>query len=254
MSEYQRIVYSVADSVAAITLNRPEKRNALDTQTINELQSALEQAGQEASVKIITVAGAGKDFCSGLDLALLQKISEASILENQEDAVRLANLFLTMRRVPKPIVALVQGRALAGGCGLATASDLLLASESARFGYAEVKLGFIPAIVTVILRRSVGEKKSAELILSGRVVDAAEAERLGLVNRVFADDVFEEKAREVVAELAKNSGQAMMLTKQLLYQIDGLAFESALRSAVNLNTISRQTEDFKHGLAGFLKK
>lgn len=254
MADYQRILFSVEDRVARVTLNRPEKRNALDPLTITELQSAVEHAGEDETVKIITVAGAGKDFCSGLDLALLQKISEASIIENQEDAIRLATLFLTMRRVGKPVVALVQGRALAGGCGLATASDLVLASESARFGYAEVKIGFVPAIVTVILRRSVGEKKAAELILSGRVIDAAEAERLGLVNRVFGDDVFEEQASEVVADLAKNSGQAMRLTKQLLYQIDGLAFEAAIRHAVNLNTISRQTDDFKQGLAGFLKK
>jgi len=254
MSDHQRIIYSVDHSIARITLNRPEKRNALDDLMISELQKTFEQAGKDQAATVVTVVGAGKDFCSGLDLGALQTVSERSILENLEDASALANLFLTMHRLAKPIVALVRGRALAGGCGLASACDLILAAESAQFGYPEVKIGFVPAIVMVILRRSVGEKKAAELVLSGRVIDATEAERLGLVNRVFPDEVFDEKVREFVADLVNNSAQAMMLTKQLLYQIDGLTFEGALRSAVNVNTLARLTEDFKRGLARFLSK
>lgn len=254
MADYQRIQYSVTEDVARITLNRPEKRNALDRLTLEELGSTLRAADGDSSVRLVVLTGAGKDFCAGLDLSELQTVTEASVMENLNDARRLAELFLTLRRLTKPVVALVRGRALAGGCGLASACDLILAAESARFGYPEVKIGFVAAIVAVLLRRSVGEKKAADLILSGRVITAAEAERLGLVNYVYPDDAFDEKVEAFIHELKQNSLTAMMLTKRILYGIDGLTFEAALDHAVSLNTLARLTDDLKRGLAGFLKK
>ncbi|HXF05848.1 MAG TPA: enoyl-CoA hydratase-related protein [Blastocatellia bacterium] len=254
MADYQRIEYSVTEGLAYITLNRPEKRNALDRLTLDELGSALRAAEEDAGVKLVILTGAGKDFCAGLDLSELQTLSEASVMENLADARRLANLFLTLRRLVKPVVALVRGRALAGGCGLASACDLLLAAESARFGYPEVKIGFVAAIVAVLLRRSVGEKKAAELILSGRVVTATEAERLGLVNFVYPDEDFDRNATAFIRELKQNSLTAMTLTKRILYEIDALPIEAALEQAISTNALARLTEDFKRGLASFLTK
>lgn len=254
MADYQRIQYSVTEALACVTLNRPEKRNALDRLTLEELGMAFRAADDDPAVKLVILTGAGKDFCAGLDLSELQTVSEASVMENLADARRLADLFLTLRRLAKPVVGLVRGRALAGGCGLASACDLVLAAESARFGYPEVKIGFVAAIVAVLLRRSIGEKKAADLILSGRVITAAEAERLGLVTSVYADEDFDQKATTFIHELKQNSLTAMTLTKRVLYEIDALPIEAALEHAISINTLARLTDDFKRGLAGFLRK
>lgn len=254
MADYQRIQYSVAEAVACVTLNRPEKRNALDRPTLEELGLALRAADEDPAVRLVILTGAGKDFCAGLDLSELQTVSKESVMENLADARRLADLFLALRRLAKPVVALVHGRALAGGCGLASACDLVLAAESARFGYPEVKIGFVAAIVAVLLRRSIGEKKAADLILSGRVITAAEAERLGLVNSVYPDGDFDERATAFINELKQNSLTAMTLTKRILYEIDALPIEAALEHAISINTLARLTDDFKRGLASFLKK
>lgn len=254
MTSFDRVLYSVENAIARITLNRPEKRNALDPQTLEELPQALARAEEEAAVKVVALAGAGKDFCAGLDLTTLRQAAEPAVFEKMQDAERLVRLFLQMRRMTKPIVALVRGRALGGGCGLATACDIVLAAESAEFGYPEIRIGFVPAIVSVLLRRSVGEKKAAELMLSGRRITAVEAERLGLVTFVFPDAAFEQKCEEKLAELAAQGAQAMRLTKQILYQIDGLNFEAALRAAVDVNVLARLTEDFAQGVAAFLHK
>jgi methylglutaconyl-CoA hydratase len=251
---YQRILYEVTDSLAHITLNRPEKRNALDELTIDELARALAQAGEEAEAKVVVLTGAGQDFCSGIDLSALLKTREAPILENLQDATRLVNLFLAMRHLPKPIVALVRGRALAGGCGLATACDLVLAAESAQFGYAEVKVGFVPAIVTTLLRRNVAEKRAFELVVGGQVISAREAERIGLINRVYADDEFDSRASEFLNALIQNSASAMALTKRLLYRIDGMTFEMAMHTGAEVNTIARMTEDVRRGVQRFLER
>lgn len=254
MADYQRIQYSVAEAVACVTLNRPEKRNALDWLTLEELGLALRAADEDPAVRLVILTGAGKDFCAGLDLSELQTVSKESVMENLADARRLADLFLALRRLAKPVVALVRGRALAGGCGLASACDLVLAAENARFGYPEVKIGFVAAIVAVLLRRSIGEKKAADLILSGRVITAAEAERLGLVNSVYPDEDFDERATAFIHELKQNSLTAMTLTKRILYEIDALPIEAALEHAISINTLARLTDDFKRGLASFLKK
>src|SRR5690349_11799522 len=170
-----QVLYSVDGSAARITLNRPEKRNALNDAVIAGLKQGLRNAAADKNVRVVVIAGAGKDFCSGADLSALQKIAGASVAENSEDARSLLELFLMIRALQVPVVAAVTGRALAGGCGLATACDLVLASASARFGYPEVKIGFVPAMVMAILRRNVSEKRAFELITRGAEISAEQA-------------------------------------------------------------------------------
>src|ERR1044072_8107515 len=248
------VLYSVEGSVARVTLNRPEKRNALNDAVIAGLKENLKKAAADKSVRVVVIAGAGKDFCSGADLSALQKIAGASVAENSEDARSLLELFLLIRRVHVPVVAAVTGRALAGGCGLATACDLVLASASARFGYPEVKIGVVPAMVIAILRRNVSEKRAFELITRGAEISAEQAMTFGLVNQVFADESFETDVNTYVGEFEKMSASAMGLTKTLLSQLDGLAFPEALETGADVNVIARLTTDCQQRIAKFLKK
>ena len=254
MTDYQKILYSVDRGAARITLNRPDKRNALDAEIIGEVKDAVHRAATDETVRVVVISGAGKDFCSGADLAALRRISEANVMENVADARRFAELFVNMRRHPRPIIAAVRGRALAGGCGLATACDIILAAQSAQFGYPEVNIGFIPAMVMAVLRRSVSEKRAFELITKGEIISAQDAADMGLVNRVFPDEEFEEKVDEYVAQMAIKSASAVMLAKGLLYHMDAMTFEAALEAGVQLNAITRMTEDCKRGVERFLKK
>jgi len=254
MPEYQKILYSVGQSIARITLNRPDKRNALDDGIVSEFKDALRAAGDEQSVRVVLVTGAGKDFCSGADLASLQRISSAGVEESIGSARVMGELFVEMRRHARPIIAAVRGRALAGGCGLATACDIILAAESAQFGYPEVNIGFIPAMVMAILRRSVSEKRAFELITRGDVITAAAAAGIGMINRVFPDDQFEPAVEAYVSQMAAKSASAVSLAKNLLYHMDGMTFETAIEAGVQLNAITRMTEDCKRGVERFLKK
>jgi methylglutaconyl-CoA hydratase len=254
MAEENPIIYAVEGAVALVTLNRPEKRNALNDALVAGLKEALRAADADDAVRVVVITGAGSDFCSGADLSALQKISEASIDENLEDARTLAELFALIRRVSVPVVAAVRGRALAGGCGLATACDIVLAARTARFGYPEVKIGFVPAMVMAILRRNVSEKRAFELVTRGAEIGADEAERVGLVNRVFDDEDFEAEVEKYVAGFERVSRTAVVLTKRLLYQMDGLTFDAALAAGVDVNAIARMTEDCQRGIARFLKK
>ena len=247
------IVYAVENSVASITLNRPEKRNALNDALIAEIKRGLEQASHDENVRAVVISGAGKDFCSGADLSALQKIAQASVSDNANDARSLLDLFVQIRQLPVPVVAAVRGRALAGGCGLATACDLVLASESARFGYPEVKIGFVPAMVLAILRRNVSEKRAFELITRGEEIDAARAKEIGLVNQVFSDETFDDDVSAYLRRFAEVSSTAVALTKSLLYRVDGLAFLEALETGADVNVIARMTEDCQQGIAKFLK-
>ena len=248
------VLYAVTDGIARITLNRPEKRNALNDEVIIALKDALCLADQDESVRAVILAGAGADFCAGADLAALQRISNASVAENLEDARSLMELFILIRQVRIPVIAAVKGRALAGGCGLATACDIVLASRSARFGYPEVKLGFIPAMVMPMLRRSVSEKRAFELVTLGTEFSAAEAAGFGLVNHVFDDEVFVSEVDAFARQFEKVSRSAVSLSKQLLYQIDEMSFENALDSGADMNVIARMTADCRKGVAAFLKK
>src|SRR5437773_6264202 len=212
MADYRKLLYAVEQGVAHITLNRPHKRNALDAELVGEIRQALDTSVADESLRIVLLVGAGKDFCSGADLAALeQRLSQASVRENIADARRWGDLFIAMRRHPRPIVAAVRGRALAGGCGLATACDIVLAAESAQFGYPEVNIGFIPAMVMAILRRSVSEKRAFELITRGEIISAKSALEAGMINRVFADDQFESSVESYVAQMAAKSASAVSL-------------------------------------------
>jgi methylglutaconyl-CoA hydratase len=254
MSDFHKLLYSIDRNIARITLNRPDKRNALDEEMIGELHSALHASSDDALVHVVLLTGAGKDFCSGADLAGLRRIADAGVMENIADARRLADLFLEMRRHPRPIVAAVRGRALAGGCGIASAADIVIASESAQFGYPETKIGFVPAMVMAILRRSVSEKRAFELLVSGELVPARTALEIGMINRVFDEGVFENEVESYVAQLATRSVSALALTKSLLYQTDAISFEAALNAGVQVNALARMTEDCRRGIDQFLKK
>ena len=251
---YERTLYAAGGGVAVLTLNRPEKRNALDDLTVSELKASLSRAAADESVRAVLLTSAGDDFCSGADLAALRKIADASVLENRDDARSMMELFVAMRRLPKPVVAAVRGRALAGGCGLATACDVVLAARSAQFGYPEVKIGFVPAMVMAILRRSVSEKIAFELIVRGEDVSAERAAEVGLATRVLDDDGFEEAVRDYMRGLASASASAVALSKYLLYQIDGMTFEAAIAAGADVNAIARLTDDCRAGIARFLKK
>jgi methylglutaconyl-CoA hydratase len=248
------LLVTTENTIRFLTLNRPEKRNALNDELIAELKSALREADADESLRAVVIRGAGKDFCSGADLSALQKIADSSVQENLADAESLAELFRLMREVKVPVIAAVHGCALAGGCGLASACDLVLASGSARFGYPEVKIGFVPAMVTAILRRNLSEKRSFELITQGFDFSAAEALEMGLINRVFPDESFENDVAEYAAAYNKVSRSAVMLSKRLMYEIDGKSFNAALQMGAEINTIARQTEDCKRGIAKFLNK
>jgi methylglutaconyl-CoA hydratase len=254
MSEDQKVLFSVDQSIARITLNRPDKRNALNDELVSEFKDALKAAAQNETVRVVLVTGAGKDFCSGADLASLQRISQAGVEESLASARVMGELFVEMRRYPRPIIAAVRGRALAGGCGLATACDIILAAESAQFGYPEVNIGFIPAMVMAILRRSVSEKRAFELITRGEIISAKSALEAGMINRVFSDDQFESSVEDYVAQMAAKSASAVSLAKNLLYHMDGMTFETAIEAGIQLNAITRMTEDCKSGVERFLRK
>src|SRR5215217_6943631 len=254
MNADQTVLYTVEGTVARVTLNRPEKRNALNDAVIAGIKEGLKKASKDERVRVVVISGAGKDFCSGADLSALQKIANASVAENSEDARLLLDLFLLIRQLPSPVVAAVTGRALAGGCGLATACDLVLASASARFGYPEVKIGFVPAMVMAILRRNVSEKRAFELITRGAEISAEQALEFGLVNQVFADESFDADVRAYTSEFEKMSASAMGLTKTLLYQMDGLGFPEALETGADVNVIARLTDDCRLKVAKFLQK
>lgn len=254
IEETEPVIYSATSGVARITLNRPEKRNALNDAVIAGLVNSLKTADTDTSIRVVVISGAGRDFCSGADLAALQKIASASVAGNVEDAQSLLNLFLTIRNHRVPVIAAVRGRALAGGCGLATACDLVLASSNARFGYPEVKIGFVPAMVMAILRRNISEKRAFELITRGSEIEASEALRIGLINQVFADATFDQDVDDYVRGFEKLSPSAITLSKQLLYHMDGQTFAESLRAGLDVNVIARMTDDCKKGIARFLHK
>jgi methylglutaconyl-CoA hydratase len=252
---YQRIRADMSGAIATITLNRPDKRNALDAQTVRELTTAIADADGDANVNVIVLRGAGKDFCAGADLAQLERIAAgAGPLENLDDAMALGNLFIAMRRADKPMVAVVQGNAVAGGAGLASACDVVLAAESAVFGYPEVRLGFVPAMVMALLRRSVGEKRAFDLVARGDTITAADALQLGIVTRVVADAELESEAAAYVATIAKRPPSALRLTKRLFYGMDGLSFEEAIARGAEVNALARYTDECRDGVRRFLDR
>ena len=250
----ERVTAVLEGGVLSGILNRPEKKNAIDAAMIDELAALLERAELEATVRVVVLRGAGKDFCAGMDLGELLESADRTVEQNRAAALRFGALFLRMRVLPKPVIAVVQGRALAGGCGLATACDLVVAAESAQFGYPEVQRGFVPALVMNMLRRAVGEKIAFDLAATGRLMTAREAERVGLVSRVLPDAEFDAAVEQVVRGIAELSATALALTKQQLYRLDGVGFEEGIRLSADVNAVSRTTPDFRAAIAAFLKK
>jgi len=254
--DFTRIKYQVDRRICTVTLSRPEKHNALDDRMINELSGAFSAAQKEADVKVVIVKGEGESFCSGADLSYLQQISQYDFQQNQQDSNNLMKLFQQIFTLRKPVIALVHGAALAGGCGLATVCDIVIASrETAKFGYTEVKIGFIPAIVMVFLVRRIGEGRARELTLRGNIINAQQAYELGLVNQLVGETELEEHGYRLADEMVKNcSGASMGLVKELLARIHGMSTADALDYASNLNALTRMTEECKRGIEAFLKK
>ncbi len=250
----ERVLTDLSGGVLTLTLNRPEKRNALDSPMVGALQQQLERAELDAEVKVVVVRGAGKDFCAGADLAELLESVDQTPDDNAAHAQRLGDVFVTMRKLPKSVVAVVEGRALAGGCGLATACDLVLAHSAASFGYPEVRRGFVPAMVIAMLHRAVGEKVAYDLVGTGHVLTATEALQVGLVSRVVPADGFEAAVGEIVAGMAESSPSAIALIKRQLYEVEGRSFEQAIALGAKVNAVARSTPDFKQAVARFLEK
>jgi methylglutaconyl-CoA hydratase len=254
VSAYHKVIYQVEQGIARIALNRPERRNALDQELLTELREALRVSTADESVRVVLATGAGKDFCSGMDLRTFADDASGDLAKFQAEARNMAGLLLDMRRHPRPIVAAVQGRALGGGCGIATAADIVLAADSAQFGYPEINIGFVPAIVMAILRRSVSEKRAFELIASGAVISAGAALEFGMINRIVASETFDIDVQEFVTNLASKSTSALTLAKELFYRTDAMQFEAAIEAGAEVNAAARTTEDFKRGIEKFFKK
>jgi len=238
--------------VLTLTLNRPDKRNALSSELIDALRAAAEDADLDPEVRVLVIRGAGRDFCAGLDLAELLASVDRSLAENEAAALSLGELFLVLRRIPKPVIAAVRGNALAGGCGLATACDLVLAAADARLGYPEVQRGFVPAMVLVLLRRLVGEKLAFDLAATGRLLTAVEAREAGLVSRIVSPETFDTEVASVAAALAGGSATALGLTKKLLYDLDGLSVADGVRLGARVNALARSTPELRELVSRFL--
>lgn len=248
------LLTDTADGVLTLTLNRPDKRNAMNAAIVGALLAGLERADLAADVRVVAIRGAGKDFCAGADLAELLGSADRSADENAADAARLGEVFRRMRRLPKPVVGVVHGRALAGGCGLATACDLIVAAADATFGYPEIRRGFVPAMVMTMLRRAVSERVAFDLVATGRTVSAEEARRLGLVARVYPTDEFAATVHEFLRDLAQASATALALIKQQLYELDRRSFDDGIRLGADVNAVARTTPDFRRAVAAFLEK
>ena len=245
---------ALAGGVLTVTLDRPGKRNALSAALIEALHSALDRADLDAEVRVVALRGAGPDFCAGADLAELLASADRPLAENEADALRLGGLFIRMREIPKPVVAVVHGRALAGGAGLAIAADIVLAAETALLGFPEIQRGFVPAMVMTLLRRTTGEKVAFDLVATGRSLDAAAARDLGLVSRVIPDGRLDDAAGELLAALAAAGPSAMGLTKRLFHELDGTGFAEGVALGARVNAAARATSEFRDAVAGFLRQ
>jgi methylglutaconyl-CoA hydratase len=254
MSAGEPLRVALDAGVLTLTLDRPDKRNALSAALIEALHIALDRADLDPGVRVVALRGEGKDFCAGADLDELLASADMSPAENEASARRLGDLFVRLRRLARPTVAVVRGRALAGGAGLATACDVVLMAEGAQIGYPEIQRGFVPAMVMTLLRRAAGEKVALDLVLTGRLLGAAEARTLGLVSRVIADGDLDREAGALLSRLAAASPSALALTKQLFYQLDGRTLEDGIALGARVNAVARQTPDFRAAIARFLER
>jgi methylglutaconyl-CoA hydratase len=250
---YKTIVVAESASIRTITLNRPERRNAMTPEMQTELISALEDAATSGSC-VLVLAGAGEAFCSGLDLSALQAMQDKSAAEHRADAERIARLFLLLYELPIPTIAAVDGAAIAGGAGLAFICDFTLATPAAKFGFTEVRIGFVPALVSAFLALQFADKKSRDLLLTGRLFDAEEAYQLGLVNEIVAPEKLTERVQGLAEVLIANSPQSLAATKLLLAQQNKAWLDAAIAQALEASAVSRETVDFREGITAYLEK
>ena len=249
------VEYRVKERIGKITLNRPEKRNALSQEMVEGLKQAFDRAAKDDQVKVIVLNAAGEAFCAGADLAYLQQLQNFSFEENLADSNQLKALFLDIYTHPKVVIAQVQGHALAGGCGLASICDWVFAVPEARFGYTEVRIGFIPALVSVFLLRKMGEGAARELLLGGELISAERAQAIGLINRVVPADTLEVEVNDFASRLiSSNSAESMKLTKKLIAEVQAMTLTQALQHAAESNAHARGTTDCKRGIEAFLNK
>jgi methylglutaconyl-CoA hydratase len=250
---YSTLTLEFNGEIAKITLNRPDKRNAINAQMIAELQTALDTIEKSHS-RVVIITGAGKAFSAGMDLDMLAAITKQSPAENQEDARRIAKLLRRLWSFPRPTISVVHGAAYAGGCGIATLCDFTLAAPEAKFGYTEVKIGFLPAIVSVFLTRQIGDKRSRDLLLTGRIIDAAEAKEFGMVTAVIPSEQLDERALALARDLIEASPSSLTRAKHLLTSAAAAGIDHDLERAILENARIRCTPDFKEGIASFLEK
>jgi methylglutaconyl-CoA hydratase len=241
------------DRVATVTLNRPEKRNAISFELIDDLLRALDEVAKSPALVLI-LTGAGKAFCSGMDLENLKSLIGRSPEQNVKDSETMARLFRALYEFPRVTIAAVNGAAIAGGTGLAVLCDFTLAVPEAKFGYTEVKIGFVPAIVSTFLLRQVGEKQARDLLLTGRIIGAEEALRMELVNEVVAGERLMARARELAAQIMENSPTSLVLTKRLLSEHARAELDQQIEAAVRENAAIRTTQNFREGITSFLEK
>ena len=247
------IKYEISDEIGILTLNRPEKRNALNAELARQLRSQLILAEKDDSIKVVIITGEGKAFCAGADLEYLNKMREYSSLKNESDSRELAELFKLIYDFPKPVIAAVNGAAIAGGCGLASVCDFIIADvNNSKFGYTEVKIGFLPAIVSTFIIRRVGEGLAKQLLISGEIIEAKRAYEIGFVNHL-SDNVLE-FSLELASKLKTSSQLSVRMCKEMIKKVSRLSVDDAIEYCIGLNTISRTTDDFKTGLKNFLNK
>src|SRR5947209_11383663 len=245
------LIYEAA--LATITLNRPEKRNAISFELISDLMRALDGVAR-SSARVLIITGAGKAFCSGMDLENLKALIGRSPEQNLEDSRTMLRLFRTIYEFPKVTVAAVNGAAIAGGTGLALLCDFTLAVPEAKFGYTEVRIGFVPAIVSTFLLRQVGEKQARDLLLTGRIFTADEAYRMGLINEIVPPEKLIDRARELASGIMENSAASLKATKQLLTDHSRAELDAQIEAAIRENAAIRSTADFREGITAFLEK
>jgi len=247
--------YSARDRIGFITLNRPEKRNALSFELIDELKQAFRTAEADPGVKVVVLRANGEVFCAGADLGYLQKLQGYSFEENLADSNHLRELLLTIYTLTKVVIAQVHGHAIAGGCGLASVCDFVYAAPESKFGYTEVRLGFVPALVMTFLIRRIGESRAKELLLSGELISAVSAAGMGLVNKIVKASELESEVNSLANMLiTQNSSESLARTKRLIGVLPSMPLEQALDLAARENAESRTTDDFKKGVSSFLEK
>ena len=250
---YQTLKLDNGGEIATLTLNRPEKRNALTTEMIEELVGALWEV-ESSPARVLILTGAGEAFCSGMDIGELKALTTQSPQESVEDSRRIAKMFRLLHSFPKPVISAVNGAAVAGGCGIATLADFTLAAPDAKFGYPESRIGFIAAVVSVFLVRQIGEKRARDLLLSGRLIDAQEAFRMGLVNEVVPDGQLLERTRALAAQLIAGSPTTLLFTKRLLREFSESEIDREIELAIQENARIRSTVDFREGVTAYLEK